>query len=115
WWCYDDDDDGGVGVVMMTTVVVWWWVRAVGDDEGDDGDSGVAVAVAVSGGEGVEARDMGDWVGWVMGTIFGLGRKSRQKRFSAAASGGGAGRRWLSEMVGEREEHGDVCVLLFCI
>ncbi|GJT48806.1 hypothetical protein Tco_0974963 [Tanacetum coccineum] len=49
---------------MMAMMTSWRWWGCRGDDGGDDGDSGVAVAVAVavSGGEGVEARGGGDRV-----------------------------------------------------
>ncbi|GKD60994.1 hypothetical protein Tco_1298503, partial [Tanacetum coccineum] len=58
---------------------LWWcdW------DGGDDDDSGVAVAVAASGEDGVEARGVRDRVDRMMRILFDFGQNTRRKSFLA--------------------------------
>nr|GFA61730.1 hypothetical protein [Tanacetum cinerariifolium] len=55
-----------------------------GGDEGGNGGCGVEVMEA---GRRVVESDIGDRLDRVMGSIFGIGRKTRRKTFSATAGG----------------------------
>ncbi|GKB46587.1 hypothetical protein Tco_0897340, partial [Tanacetum coccineum] len=85
------DDDGVVlGVVMLWWRQRWWWAWDM-----------VVIGVVV------EARGGGDRIDWWVRSIFGLGRKTHRKTFSATADGGrrwGGGSGTRRKILGEKEK-----------